>query len=210
MALQNQQDSEAAQARSDLAAQYVRANPRPAVSFVHSEQFICPRKAIGNRLEIPSSFRAFCGLLHSSVLLRSANLDYAKLRVLRALRMTDRGDVRRGRLFSAGASPRPTVLCARRSCGDMRLLRQEQFSLRLGHTRVLTPHRGVIHYARAASLPPPYGFMRLPFVRRGAFFREEQAPPLQGLCAFRLYGGVRLLRTTNGRPYKLCAVFSQI
>ena len=27
------------------------------------------------------------------------------------------------------------------------------FSLRLGHARVLTPHRGVIHYAHAASLP---------------------------------------------------------
>ena len=27
------------------------------------------------------------------------------------------------------------------------------FSLWLGHARVLTPHRGVIHYARAASLP---------------------------------------------------------
>ena len=27
-------------------------------------------------------------------------------------------------------------------------------SLRLGHARALTPHRGVIHYPRAASLPP--------------------------------------------------------
>ena len=34
--------------------------------------------------------------------------------------------------------------------------RDEQFSLRLGHTRVLTSHRDVIHYARAASLPVPY------------------------------------------------------
>ena len=32
--------------------------------------------------------------------------------------------------------------------------REEQFSLRLGHTRVLTSHRDVIHYARVASLPP--------------------------------------------------------
>ena len=30
-------------------------------------------------------------------------------------------------------------------------------SLRLGHARVLTPHRGVIHCARAASLPPGGG-----------------------------------------------------
>ena len=30
------------------------------------------------------------------------------------------------------------------------------FSLRLGHARVLTPHRGVIHCARAASLRLPY------------------------------------------------------
>ena len=31
-------------------------------------------------------------------------------------------------------------------------------SLRLGHARVLTPPRGVIHYARAASLPTGEGF----------------------------------------------------
>ena len=30
-----------------------------------------------------------------------------------------------------------------------------EFSLRLGHARVLTPHRGVIHYARAALLRRP-------------------------------------------------------
>ena len=29
-------------------------------------------------------------------------------------------------------------------------------SLRLGHVRVLTYHRYVIHYPHAASLPPPY------------------------------------------------------
>ncbi len=35
---------------------------------------------------------------------------------------------------------------------------RNKVSLWLGHARVLTPHRGVIHYARAASLPPlPYG-----------------------------------------------------
>ena len=34
--------------------------------------------------------------------------------------------------------------------------RDEQFSLRLGHTRVLTSHCDVIHYARVASLPVPY------------------------------------------------------
>ena len=54
VALQNQQESDAARARSDLAAQYVRAPPRSAVSFVHTEQFFCPRKAIGNRSEISS------------------------------------------------------------------------------------------------------------------------------------------------------------
>ncbi|MBR6645684.1 MAG: hypothetical protein IKL21_08025, partial [Clostridia bacterium] len=31
-------------------------------------------------------------------------------------------------------------------------------SLRLGHVRVLTYHRYVIHYPHAASLPPPYTF----------------------------------------------------
>ena len=31
---------------------------------------------------------------------------------------------------------------------------RDSVSLRLGHTRVLTCHRHVIHYARAASLPP--------------------------------------------------------
>ena len=96
VALQNQQDSEAAQTRSDLAAQYVRATPSSFLAFVHSERIICQRIAIGNRSEIPSSFRAACGLLHSSVLLRSANLDYAKLRVLRALRMTYRFFLRWG------------------------------------------------------------------------------------------------------------------
>ena len=30
-----------------------------------------------------------------------------------------------------------------------------EFSLRLGHAPVLTPHRGVIHYARAALLRRP-------------------------------------------------------
>ena len=34
--------------------------------------------------------------------------------------------------------------------------RDVEFSLRLGHTRVLTSHRDVIHYARVASLPLPY------------------------------------------------------
>ena len=32
-------------------------------------------------------------------------------------------------------------------------------SLRLGHTRVLTSHRDVIHCARAASLPTGEGFL---------------------------------------------------
>ena len=33
-------------------------------------------------------------------------------------------------------------------------LSRSPVSLRLGHARALTPHRGVIHYPRAASLPP--------------------------------------------------------
>jgi len=33
-------------------------------------------------------------------------------------------------------------------------LTRSPVSLRLGHARALTPHRGVIHYPRAASLPP--------------------------------------------------------
>ena len=32
-------------------------------------------------------------------------------------------------------------------------LRRATVSLRLGHARALTPHRGVIHYPRATSLP---------------------------------------------------------
>ena len=35
----------------------------------------------------------------------------------------------------------------------------DSVSLRLGHTRVLTCHRHVIHYARAASLPPGDAFL---------------------------------------------------
>ena len=57
--------------------------------------------------------------------------------------------------------------------------RRERFSLRLGHTRVLTPHRGVIHYARVASLPPPYGFVCLLFVRRYAFVADRRRRPPQ-------------------------------
>jgi len=37
-------------------------------------------------------------------------------------------------------------------------LRRATISLRLGHARVLTPHRGVIHSAHAASLLPEEGF----------------------------------------------------
>ena len=38
--------------------------------------------------------------------------------------------------------------------------RTVEFSLRLGHARVLTPHRGVIHCARAASLRRPLQTIR--------------------------------------------------
>ena len=63
--------------------------------------------------------------------------------------------------------------------------REEQFSLRLGHARVLTPHRGVIHYARAASLPP-----------------------LQGLCVFSLCCGRSLFSGRRGAVlYRVYAFF---
>ena len=37
--------------------------------------------------------------------------------------------------------------------GSFRHAPRATVSLRLGHARALTPHRGVIHYPRAASLP---------------------------------------------------------
>ena len=64
--------------------------------------------------------------------------------------------------------------------------RDVEFSLRLGHTRVLTSHCDVIHYAR---------------------FREEQAPPLQSLFVCRLCSGRRLFSGRRGAvPYGVCAV----
>ena len=44
-------------------------------------------------------------------------------------------------------------------------LRLPPVSLRLGHTRALTPHCGVIHSPRAASLPTGEGFFNRTFVR---------------------------------------------
>ena len=51
------------------------------------------------------------------------------------------------------------------------------FSLRLGHTRVLTSHCDVIHYARAASLRRPLQkWVRLPFMRRYAIITGRASP----------------------------------
>ena len=92
----------ASQTRSDLAALYVRATPRSFLAFVHLERIICPRKAIGNLSEIssPQAARLFAARHHSV-----AFLDCKKLRVLRALRMTDRGGVRWGRLLRWERTP---------------------------------------------------------------------------------------------------------
>ena len=54
--------------------------------------------------------------------------------------------------------------------GSLRQASPATFSLRLGHARVLTPPRGVIHCARAASLPPggrPYERGEGDFMRKG-------------------------------------------
>ena len=40
-------------------------------------------------------------------------------------------------------------------------LRGPPVSLRLGHAQALTPHRGVIHYLRTASLPQEGGLLRV-------------------------------------------------
>ena len=55
-------------------------------------------------------------------------------------------------------------------------LRDEQFSLRLGHTRVLTCHWHVIHCARAASLRLSLqGEIKLPYENQslGSFFDDS-------------------------------------
>ena len=41
----------------------------------------------------------------------------------------------------------------------------------------------------------------------GVCFREEQAPPLQGLCALRLCGDRRLLRWERAPALRVCAFF---
>ena len=66
---------------ADLAAHYVRTNPRSFFAFVYTEQFFCPRKAIGNRSEISSARR----LRLASTFCCSASLDCKKLRGLRGL-----------------------------------------------------------------------------------------------------------------------------
>ena len=57
-------------------------------------------------------------------------------------------------VFRRGGVP-PPVLCAIGVCarGLLPPLSRSPVSPRLGHTRVLTVHRTVIHFARAASLP---------------------------------------------------------
>ena len=68
-------------------AQYVRTNPRPFLAFMHTEQFFCLGKLLVS----------VCRSLRRKRLdfLLLALLDCKKLRGLRALRMTDRGVVRR-------------------------------------------------------------------------------------------------------------------
>ena len=54
------------------------------------------------------------------------------------------------------------IICRGRRLDDPNEINENGFetagvvSLRLGHVRVLTYHRYVIHYPHAASLPPPY------------------------------------------------------
>ena len=76
------------------------------------------------------------------------------------------------RAFSSGR--RGTALAVdevyyskRKSEGDTSSvsLRLPPVSLRLGHTRALTPHCGVIHSPRAASLPTGEGFLIARFLR---------------------------------------------
>ena len=56
------------------------------------------------------------------------------------------------------------IICRGRRLDDPNEINENGFetagvvSLRLGHVRVLTYHRYVIHYPHAASLPPPYTF----------------------------------------------------
>ena len=59
------------------------------------------------------------------------------------------------RSFVGDGLARPVFRACRLCCGDVRF-REEQFSLWIGHARVLTSHRDVIHYARVASLLLPY------------------------------------------------------
>ena len=76
-----------------------------------------------------------------------------------------------------------------------------EFSLRLGHARVLTPHRGVIHCARAASLRLPYNqfFYHTNNAERAASLlclivgAIHESPVYENQIFYR--------RTTNGRPY---------
>ena len=74
---------------------------------------------------------------------------------------------------------------------DCFLLRGVEFSLRLGHARVLTTHCVVIHYARAASLPTTTRNKKRSNLRRG----DHWSPVLFVFCLS--------LRATNGRPYRL-------
>ena len=68
-----------------------------------------------------------------------------------------------------------------------------EFSLRLGHAPVLTPHRGVIHYARAALLRRPLQSIRLrcqkeKWLRSFACFRagDQWSPLLRDLQSLKL------------------------
>ena len=60
-------------------------------------------------------------------------------------------------------------------------VREEQFSLRLGHARALTPHCGVIQDPRAASLPLPYQrWAPAAFLVGGDAMTSRTSPPREG------------------------------
>ncbi len=88
--------------------------------------------------------------------------------------------------FPVGEAFRLPFLCA--ICvwarGLLPPLSRSPVSLRLGHARVLTVHRTVIHYARAASLPPGGRLIcNLPKLRKRASVRLAEVPflPCKGM-----------------------------
>ena len=77
-------------------------------------------------------------------------------------------------------------------------------SLRFGHVRVLTPHRGVIHYPRAASLP--YGLRGLSVYCITKFFTAVSESTLR-MTAGGCLRWAFVFGTSKPVPYRFCAGF---